>query len=357
MKKKRILIDALSYDPKDGGFAVVYRDLLSVISKIDALEVVLICHSKHDAFFSEFGVKVDSVIFPYKLRYFISFLITPFKILKWHPAVVHFETVGIPFFIWVKSTVTVHDLYFLKSGYKSNSSFGGKLLDLYWKFYFPKSVKKANRVRVISRFTKSDVKRFIGIENNVRLVYPMIEPPKDSNILPISNYPKGDEPLRLLFIGSIIPRKNLNFLIESLGYVKRKWKLDIVGNVWDSLPDSVNYHESNISIHGYVNQARLEELFAFTHFLISPSIEEGFGMPVVEAMVRNTPVLTSNIDVYKEFVDSSARFNIHDPVLLANLIDDINEDFYRRQLRLNSLITANFSRENYKKKISEFFTI
>lgn len=353
MPKKSIILDALSYDPKEGGFATVYRDLAQTLTEISDIDTIIICHKKHKKLFREYKARLISVWFPYKLRYFASLIITPILVLYLRPIQTHFETTAVPLFINSKVSITIHDLFFLKENYRGALSVGSKLLDLYWKHFFTWRVKRADKVRVVSKGTCRDVEELLGIQKKVEVVYPVIESPETNN-LP-APYPKQNQPLKILFVGSIIPRKNLAFLLRALELVKRPYTLDIVGNNWDKSTIAQAKNNKKIKFHGFVEQAQLEVFYRQSHFLVSPSIEEGFGMPVVEAMVRSTPVLVSDIKVYAEFVDPSSRFRIDEPIYLAKMINGINSEFYFRQIQRNLEFSKLFSKDRFSKNIRKFF--
>lgn len=350
---KSILIDALSYDIREGGFSTVYRDLVASASLIPNIKLIVICHKKNKAVFEQEKCKVIPIWFPYKLRYFISQLITPYIVWKLKVDHVHFETTAIPFFIKKEVSITVHDLFFLKENYVGGSSLGNKLLDIYWRYFYTRRTHRANKIRVISKATQTDVGKFLGRHKGVSLVYPVINKPVKS-VAPTS-FPVGDSPLKLLFVGSIIPRKNLTFLLEAIDVVNRPVVLQVAGNCWDSTILSQWSGNARVIFHGFVSEDELESLYSDSHFLVSPSVEEGFGLPVVEAMTRSTGVLTSDIPVYQEFVVDDARFDLDTPTKLAILIDSITEDFYRKNLETHEKIAESFSEESFREGFRQLF--
>jgi len=116
-------------------------------------------------------------------------------------------------------------------------------------------------------------------------------------------------PVRLISVGTVEPRKGLEFLIRALGIMlELDWTLDVVGALE---PD---YHRSlmelgrlagvtsRIRFHGRVRDKDLEELMALAHVFVHPSIWEGFGLAVVEAMERGLPVVASDAGALPELV-------------------------------------------------------
>ena len=103
------------------------------------------------------------------------------------------------------------------------------------------------------------------------------------------------------------PRKNLNRLIDAYAAMPHKDQLDliIVGGVgWGgiNLEASIKRHGLNnhVRIITNANDTIINQLYADCHFLVMPSLYEGFGLPLVEAMKYGKPVLTSNISSMPE---------------------------------------------------------
>ena len=352
---RSILIDALSFDAEEGGFATVYLDLVASASQIPNISIFVVCHKNNRHYFEKYNCKVIDIWFPYKLRYFISQIITPFLVRYLKVQHVHFETTAVPFFLGTSVSITIHDLFFLKENYSNVKSVGSRILDLYWKYFYTKRSERANKIRVISKFTQSDVENLLNRNDGIELVYPVIKPPS-KKFLPLA-FPAEGEPLQLLFVGSIIPRKNLEFLFIALEHTKRAVVLQVAGNIWDENIKIRWENKPNIHFHGFVDDKKLEKLYSESHFLVSPSLEEGFGLPVVEAMIRGKGVLTSDIPVYREFVSDDARFSLNSPQTLADLIDSVTEEFYLRSLNFNLEISKKFSQDKFISGLNRLFTI
>lgn len=111
-----------------------------------------------------------------------------------------------------------------------------------------------------------------------------------------------DGPLRVLYVGNLIPRKRLHLLIEGLGRAKsRDWTLDIVGDTTadTSYSTIVRQHirrlndPTRVSLHGQLTDQGLQHLLSTSHVLAVPSAYEGYGIAYVEAMGYGLPVIAS----------------------------------------------------------------
>jgi glycosyltransferase involved in cell wall biosynthesis len=114
-----------------------------------------------------------------------------------------------------------------------------------------------------------------------------------------------------LFVGTLEPRKNLKRLIEAISLlpkeVKNLAKLLIVGgNGWGgvNVQDLIRQFgvQENVIVLGYVDDVTLANLYLNALFLVMPSLYEGFGLPLVEAMAYGVPALTSNRSSMPEVV-------------------------------------------------------
>ena len=117
----------------------------------------------------------------------------------------------------------------------------------------------------------------------------------------------------ILFNSSIVPRKNLHFLIQafqSSNISSNGFKLCVAGKIHDD-PYGERIKElckkdSTISLLGYVDEIEKTWLFLNAHAFISPSCVEGFGIPVLDAYILGLNVLASNIPAHKEIANISA---------------------------------------------------
>ncbi len=207
-----------------------------------------------------------------------------------------------------------------------------------------------------SKATESDLLKYLDIDSKkVKVVYPGVEtvvPKKHEVEKTLAKY-KLKEPF-ILTVGKIEPRKNLRRLIEA--YLAKKAqlpKLTIVGQQgWDSLTVS----DERIKFLGYVTDTELWCLYMAAQFFIYPSIWEGFGYPVVEAMQLGTPVAASNTSSLPEIAKGAAYF--FDPLTVSSIEQALVElsvnAKLRQKLRQKALLK---SREfNWRKSLEQILS-
>jgi glycosyltransferase involved in cell wall biosynthesis len=119
----------------------------------------------------------------------------------------------------------------------------------------------------------------------------------------------------ILYVGSIEPRKNLPRLLVAYAHLRRRgstrWRLVVAGpRKWKSGPvyDAVARLELAEHVHfaGFVPEADLPALYNGADLFAFPSLYEGFGLPVLEAMACGTPVVTANTSSLPEVAGAAA---------------------------------------------------
>ena len=117
---------------------------------------------------------------------------------------------------------------------------------------------------------------------------------------------------QIIYTGSLYPHKNIELVIKSLKKLDR-YKLIIVGsrNVFqDRTKKMVSRFKAKkqVEFKGYLEDQKLIKLYQESMALVQPSLSEGFGLTGIEAMASKTPVLASNIAVFKEIYQDAAIF-------------------------------------------------
>ncbi len=208
-----------------------------------------------------------------------------------------------------------------------------KKKDLYQlKIWGKYSVKKASKIITISEASKSDIiKYYKAPSSKVAVVYPGIKEmdKKRTNIKARYNI-EGDY---ILFVGTFQPRKNIVRLIEAFSEINDKnIKLLVIGKkgwMFEEImkaPDKYGV-EDRVKFLDNVPDDDLPSFYSNAQCFILPSLYEGFGLPVLEAMQNGCPVITSKVSSLPEAGGDAALYiNPHDSSDIADKIDKVLED-------------------------------
>lgn len=217
-----------------------------------------------------------------------------------------------------KLVVTVHDLIYLKEANASRSRWARPYASLLMRAI----EKKASTVIAVSRATKNDLlELFPGIgEDRVRVIYEAASPifrPVDTPISLLTF--KEQHSLRapfILFVGSLRPHKNILRLIEAVAGLRRErglpHELVIVGKSNAHSTDIREAMVKNTFVRylGELPDKDLAYLYNLTDLFVLPSLKEGFGLPLVEAMACGAPVAAANRSSLPEVVgDAGVLFD------------------------------------------------
>lgn len=233
--------------------------------------------------------------------------------------------------------VTIHDLCWLKAPQTMRAS--TRHLD---RLLMPRALQHADRIVAVSHATARDLREaFPAASEKIAVV------PEGASPLP---RPQDFESLRalgidapfILFVGTLEPRKNLARLLEAFALLCKKQAsaplLAIAGGAgWGDQALQQRCRalgiEARVQLLGRVDDQILTTLYCHALFLAMPSLYEGFGLPLVEAMANGTPVLTSNLASMPE-VAGDAGFLV-DPDSVASIFEGLRamsgNELLRRQ--------------------------
>jgi len=171
------------------------------------------------------------------------------------------------------------------------------LFSKYFKYYAPRFIPHVSAFIANSEQTKADMMQVYNIPpEKIRVTYLSSKIPVE----PKKALPEKED--YLLGVSTIEPRKNFVRVVEAfLEVIDRRPdlpdKLIIVGRTgWGGvpIPELVQRAKGRVEAPGYVDDAELERLYRGAKALVYPSLYEGFGLPVLEAMAAGCPVITSN---------------------------------------------------------------
>ena len=215
----------------------------------------------------------------------------------------------------IPSVVTIHDVAFRTFPDMYHWA-DRQIYDQKWRY----AVHHADRIIAISECTKRDILHFYDVdENKIDVVYQPVNEryykETDIEATPLnpattSLFPSREgcgEASFMLYVGSVNSRKNLLGIVKAMQLLPSDIDLPlyIVGNGHEYKREVKNYiaahgMESRFRWLGGLTHAELHQLYAHAQLFVYPSFYEGFGLPVVEAMLSGCPVVSSNVSSLPE---------------------------------------------------------
>lgn len=213
------------------------------------------------------------------------------------------------------------------------------------KFWGRFSIIRANRIITISKSSKNDIIKAYGVsEDKVVVIYPGIKSEIQNSKSETNSKVKmqnskslkekyGIKGNYILFVGTLQPRKNVERLIEAFSIIKNKnIKLVIIGKkgwMYEEILKAPKKYEVGDKVL-FLENVTDEELPVFYQnalCFVLPSLYEGFGLPILEAMKYGCPVLTSNVSSLPEAGgDAALYFDPQNTEDIAKKIDQVISD-------------------------------
>ena len=245
------------------------------------------------------------------VRAFYLHALLPGILASEQPDLVHYTNFLSPLSGSPPYVLTVHDMSLERLGHSHPVA-----KRLYTKRLIPGAVRRAKLILTNSEFSKWDTVRYLGVPEERIRVTPLAA---SSIFRPVSLADRRetldrfalDEPY-FLYVGNIEPRKNLDRLLEAFSASPlRNHLLVIAGNRWfrghDLSKKVVELGlEQRVRLLGYVSRSELPALMSGARAFVYPSLLEGFGLPVLEAMSCGAPVVTSSTSALGEVAGDAA---------------------------------------------------
>lgn len=248
----------------------------------------------------------------------------------------------------IKFVLTIHDLAIKKL--KTVGSIKNTIIQM---LFLKKSIKNADKIIAISEATKKDIIEIYNIkEDKINVIY---NGTNFEESLAINEKAKSeiqdkfkikDTPY-IFFLSTIEPRKNVETLIKAFNYIKKKennlkliiagglgWKYEKVIKLFEESP-----YKEDIVMPGYISKEEKDYLYQNAECFVYPSLYEGFGLPILEAMARRTLVITANNSSLPEVGGDVAFYynNVLDYEELGNKILEIMKlDENQKQKRIEA---------------------
>ncbi len=249
----------------------------------------------------------------------------------------------------IKYVLTIHDL-----AIKKFKTIGSLKTTIVQKLLLKKSIKRADKIIAISKATKEDIIDIYKIpEERIQVIYEGTN--FEAKEIEISEKQKEEIENKLgikdkkfiFFLSTIEPRKNIETLVRAFNYMKRKENIDLklilsggLGWNYDTVLELVENSEfkEDIKMTGFISNEEKSYLYKNAECLVYPSLYEGFGLPVLEAMSNKCLVVTANNSSLPEVGGNAAFY--YESVLnygeLGNkILEVINLNKEEKEIKIN----------------------
>lgn len=238
--------------------------------------------------------------------------------------------------------VTIHDIAFLKGNWHSRN------FKLYYKFLIPKIIKNSRHIITVSEFSKQEIVSSYGVDSGkISVIYNAPFTIKNDSEIAILDLKTP----YILSVGSIDPRKNLKRLVKAFVRLNEPdLKLYLTGAYNSNfkndaeLDNLIIANTNQIIFLGYRTDTELIHLYKNALCFIYPSLYEGFGLPPIEAMSNNCPVITSNLSSLPEVCGDAPLYC--NPFSVADILEQLKEMVQNRKTRESCILKGH---ENVKK--------
>lgn len=198
----------------------------------------------------------------------------------------------------IRSVVTFHDLFVLTASY-STPEFRARFAS-----QAREAAARADLIICVSQFTADQVHDLLKVDRGrLRVVW--------HGVHPVEQPVPADRENVVLHVGAIQKRKNIVRLLEAFEQLSSDWRLVLAGAAGYGSEELLARIESSparsrIQLPGYVDEQSLAHLYRTAAMLAFPSLDEGFGIPILEAMAHGLPVITSNRSALREVGQGAA---------------------------------------------------
>lgn len=333
------------------GIGIYSRNLMSSILKIDKENTYYFIYvsEQHTGSFGEHK-NLKEIVIPCRNKFLWDQWAVP-KFAKGKTDIIFNTKFSVPLVASCQVMMVFHG-----SEWYVYPEFYSKLDILYNKIFLPLYCKKASAISSVSKITADDMVKFIRFDaKKIFVVHSAIDPrfkpiTDESRLSNIRN--KYNLPERyILFVGNLYPGKNFRNIVKAFKRIKNEIgfpvKLVSVGSLrWKYEKDfreiEVLGLKNDILFTGWIEQEELPALYHLADLFLFPSLYEGFGIPIVEAMACGCPVVTSDTGSCPEVAGSAAKLvdpkNFND--IADGVIDILTNNILRKKMIAQGLVEA-----------------
>ncbi len=352
----RILIMADAVDNQNAGIHFYTKKLIENLLKIDRQNDYSFIHTRNNEFFENQNHHIVPNCKSIGGESYRRLVKIPKLIKEINPDIVlepcHIGPFRLPKHI--KRAVTVHDITPITM--PNFHTARGKWVH---KIFFKRTLKNASLILTPSKQTKNDLLTNYSITAPIEITHLGIEQAdKSTQSSPLQNP-------YLLYLGTLEPRKDLPTLIDAFLELKETnaltedYKLVLAGDIgWKSESVLQKANHKDIILTGYLSEEEKSRWLTHARIFVYPSLYEGFGLPPLEAMSREIPVITSSGGSLKELFEKHALiFEPQDKEELKQHIQNLtaNNELYQNLKTGGKEYSQNFTWEKTARKTLEAF--
>ncbi|NMM47234.1 glycosyltransferase family 4 protein [Marinigracilibium pacificum] len=355
----RIAIEAQRlFRPKKHGMEVVTLELIKAMQELgpsDEIRVFIKDDKDDQCLHNSNNViihKTSSHNYPYWEQVLLPKLVGKFK-----PDILHCTSNTGPLIGGTPIILTLHDIIYLESINFDGTpyqNFG----NIYRRFIVPQIVSKAKKIITVSEFEKEKIIKKLNLpEDKISVVYnaksEKFKKIDDLDLLESFKVAHNLPDKFILFLGNTAPKKNTPSMIKAYcEYLERSSNglkmvvLDLKEEVLNKIlaDQGFNKFREYFVLPGYIRASEMPLIYNLAELYVYPSLRESFGLPIVEAMACNTPVITSNTSSMPEVAGGAAKlidpFN-HSTITEA-LLELADNEEKKEDLKIQGLKRSSF---------------
>ena len=368
----RIGVDACCWSNRRG-FGRFTRELLTALTKIDDRNDYCFFVDQQTTIQNQFPQNVRLVTVPTQVapiqaasssgRRSISDLLKMTRSVAKHSLdLFYFPAIYSYFPVWnrTKIAVTIHDMTPARF---ARSVFPDKKLEFFWNLKEKIALFQSDRIVTVSDYSKQQIMEYRGIPaSRISIVSEAageafrVLPKADQRLEDLSRFGLTADRY-LLNVGGISPHKNLQMLAKAFAALVQDpifadYKLVLAGDFerdsfysdYEALRDLVRRQQiqDRVIFTGYINDEHLAQLYNSAALFVFPSLQEGFGLPAVEAMACGAPIVASNAGSLPEIIAEAGEF--FDPANSEQMLELIRrvltDTSLKQQMRAKGLKRA-----------------
>ena len=367
-----ILVDGRAFTAPTAGISNFLKDSIMAWGKLQPADTILIALPRplHKTF-SQKGLP-DNVLLSEKSNALFRLLpnlvwllmMMPLLARRWKADIYYSPVPCLPFLLprRMKKIIVVHDVVNIE--FQKTMQWKNVLAN---KLLFRRSIKKTDIIWTNSLYTQDKVKQyfpkrqcqeiFTGASVN-RSIYKSLKLTDEERLQMMQKYHIDKD--FVLFVGSLEPRKNLNFLLTLMPELYRRKQLQMVvvgGSGWKnssirSIVEDKYFPRESTVFCGFVPNEDLVKLYHLARCFVSASLNEGFGMPQLEALLCGCPIVTAHNSAMIEVAegkDGATTVEGYDPETWIHTIIRVTEE----RPKVNTAQLADYDWDIVLKKLLE----